>query len=379
MADMTQSSTASTNSKQTQSRSWVTIIDNLLNSCEKVVRSMTNFLSTYEVHGKNIVTVAIVLGIGALSYFPLCYIFKTKAFKRYYFLNYMINKNVSVPKCYPVYVEHKKTIDNLKRKIVQGPGVLILCGLQDSGKSSCARNACNELLNDNKIHGIVDMLQGAYGEENNDSGSSWFNSNVKFEGLLDKNEPLSNIFGENTDPERKITNTNKMTEKSCNAKILHWCREKIFKKKKYVILFDQFEKNYEHSETEKFLTFIVKMAENAIYHDTYCVLICLSDPLIAAKIYKKNGGAKIGFIQDYLDLKWTKTEIDTFYQAVRDDNTSGFTESLKEIALQAGTAGFCKDLHRKIFGTSLAQEQRADDMKLGWNSNSNLLKEYLKK
>lgn len=314
----------------------------------------------------------------AVSYVSLSYIIKTKVFKRYYFLNYMINKKIPVPKCYPVYVEHKTTIDNLKRKIVKGPRVLLLCGLQDSSKTSYARNACNELLADNKIHGIVDMLKGSYDEQNNDGGSSWFNSSVQYEGLLDKNEALSNIFGEDTDPQIKANNDNKFSFKTWLLDFLHLCQRKLFTKKRYVILLDQFEKNYEHSNTEKFLTFIVKMAENAIFHDTYCVLICLSDPLIASKIYKKNGGAKIGFIQDYLALKWTANEIETFYKAAISNNKdSGFTEKMKEVALKAGTAGFCKDLHRNNFDDDVKATEKADEMKNGWESKSTLLKQYL--
>lgn len=274
-------------------------------------------------------------------------------------------------------VEHKTTIDNLKRYILKGSGVLLLCGLQDSGKSLYARTACNELLVDNKIHGIVDMLKGSYGEQNNDGGSSWFNSNINYEGLLDKNEALSNIFGENTDPHKIVNITNKLSLTSWSVDFLHLCQRKLFTKKRYVILLDEFEKNYKYSETEKVLTFIVKMAENAIFHDTYCVLICLSDPLIASKIYKKNGGAKIAFIQSYLDLKWTTTEIDTFYKAIKSDNEgSGFTANMKEIALDAGTAGFSKDLHRNILNKDNVEE-RSIEIKNEWESNSNLLKKYL--
>lgn len=252
---------------------------------------MTKLLSTNEVYINNIVAGALITTIGYVS---LSYIFDTKVFKRYYFLNYMINKKISISKCYH-NVEHKTIIDNLKRKIIKVPGVLLLCGFQ----SSYARNVCNELFDDNKIHGIVDMLNGAYSEQNNDGGSSWFNSNINYEDLLDKNEALSTIFGKNNNitQRRMIINNTIMLYWLNVMDLLQWYQRLFFTKKRYVILFDQFEKNYKCScDMEKFLTFIVKMAEDAIFYDTYCVLICISDPLIASKIYKKNGGTKISFI-----------------------------------------------------------------------------------
>jgi hypothetical protein len=365
---------SATSSTQSQSKGWWgyfggEYIDDLTLFIRKANQGYETVVSTVQL----IFTGFIIFAVG---YYSLSLLFQTKLFKRYFFLNHMINKTLSVPKCFPVYVEHKKTIDNLKRHILKGSGVLLLCGLQVSGKSSYARNACNELLVENKIHGIVDILQGSYGEGNNDGGSAWFNSNVKYEGLLDKNEDLSNIFGKNTDPQKTINNTNKLSWTSWMVDLLHLFQSKLFTKKRYVILLDQFEKNNEHSETEKFLTFVVKMAENAIYHDTYCVLICLSDPLIASKIYKKNGGAKIAFTQNYSDLKWTTTEIDTFYKAVKDDvEVSGFTADMKDVALEAGTAGFCKDLHRNLL---INAKERSLEIKNGWESNSDLLKKYLR-
>lgn len=99
---------SATSSTQSQSKGWWVFFDDLTLFIRRANQE-------YETVVRKVQVICTGIIIIAAGYFSLSLFLKTKLFKRYYFLNYMINKKISVPKCFPVYVEHKKTIDNLKK------------------------------------------------------------------------------------------------------------------------------------------------------------------------------------------------------------------------------------------------------------------------
>lgn len=222
----------------------------------------------------------LVVGGGILYYFNMYSTLQT--FRHYQQFATLYRKKLSNPAVFPVYVENPRTLGNISTQIQSGPGVLVLWGPPDSGKSSYAIRSCNKLLSNNEIGGVVKVNDSTFSEVDGDGGVRWFNTALGIDNLIKKNQKLSSII-------------------PCNEPDDSWC-DKILsyyfrRGKRVVILFDQFDNVLQHSNSESVLKFVKRLAEDSYNFNSYCVLLCVTNPKLAENIVNLNGRKKIRLLQ----------------------------------------------------------------------------------
>jgi hypothetical protein len=246
---------------------------------------------------------------------------------RWYFLyNFSSRtKNKLIPpNCYPTYVEKISTIQNLRKEINNGLGVIVFWGPPDSGKSSYAIRCCNEMLENNELGGIIQVHGSTFVDEH-DNGAKWLNHALNLNNILKSNNYISNLFpykGEGASFVDKL--------------LSYW----LYHNKRVVFLVDQFDRFCEHSNIDSVCRFIRTVAEDAVKFDTYCVLLCVSDKDTAAQILGLNDGRKIRLLQQPNELKWGEEEISQYFNKAN----RILTEEERIAAINGGTPGICVDL-----------------------------------
>jgi len=250
----------------------------------------------------------------------------------------LYNDRLKTPAVFPVYVENPRTIGNIYTQIQNGPGVLVLWGPPDSGKSSYAIRACNELLLKTKIGGLVQVNDSTFAEVGGDGGVQWINTALGVDNLMDCNDKISSVI-------------------PCNEPDDSWYDQILslyFRRgKRVVILFDQFDNVCEHSNLTSVLKFIKRLAEDSVKHNSYCVLLCVTNPHLAKDILSLNGGKKIRLLQKPRDLQWTDSEISKYFAGI----------SYSEKVRLAGTPGFCVDT---LQGKIKNEEQTSEKIYQEW-------------
>jgi hypothetical protein len=235
----------------------------------------------------------------------------------------LYGKQVREPAVFPVYVENRRTVENICTQIQNGPGVLVFWGPPDSGKTSYAIRTCNKLLLEKKIGGLVQINDSTFAEVEGDGGAQWINTALGVSDLMGRNEKMSSLLT------------------PCNARsdsLGERCLSYVFQRsKRVVILFDQFDNVCEHSNLDAVLKFIKRLAEDSVKHNSYCVLLCVTNPSLAYEILKLNGGKKIRLLQRPRDLQWGDSELSEYFGRVP------YTEAVR----LAGTPGFCVDIFQQ--------------------------------
>ena len=218
--------------------------------------------------------------------------------------------------------ENPTTIDNISKQIQSGPGVVVFWGPPDSGKPSYAVRVCNKLLEENKIGGVVQVSDSTFEEVKGDGGVGWINTALNADNLMGLNERISSLI-------------------PCNGpddSLYEQFMSFVFRRnKRVVILFNQFDNVCEHSSIKMVLTFIKRLAEDSVKHDSYTVFLCVTNPLIARDILNLNGGEKFRLLQKPRDLKWGDNELTKYFKG------NPYSKS----AQLAGTPGFCVDILRR--------------------------------
>jgi hypothetical protein len=223
------------------------------------------------------------LGFSALGilYWSLEPIVSNFAFVRQWRLNWVLEKNLQESSSYPVYVEHKKTINNIMNEVMTGMGVLVLWGPPDSGKTSYAIKALNQLSKEGKIRGVLKIMDEKFKDGIDGEGIDWFNKVV---GL-----------------KKPIFHSAEKISKIISKSWVDWICSmvgRVTKGSQVVLFFDQFDNCIDSlSNIEPLLRFLKKTAEDACKHANYCVVVCVTDPHLAEKICNLNGKRKVRLIQ----------------------------------------------------------------------------------
>jgi hypothetical protein len=79
-----------------------------------------------------------------------------------------------------------------------------------------------------------------------------------------------------------------------------------------VILFDQFDNLVNQSSKPALLKFLTRLAEDSVKYDSYSVLLCVTDPMLAKEILDVNGHCKVRLLQTPHALKWGSHEISQY-------------------------------------------------------------------
>lgn len=236
-------------------------------------------------------------------------IFMWKPFKQLYFSTLISQKKLDIPTQYSVFIPHKYTMDSISDTLSTGDnvsgGVRILYGEPGCGKSTYTISECNRLVEKGVLAGLVLCNEC----RNNDTETSdWLNKCIGYE-ILSYGNPLSTLFSHQ--PEKHT-----------------------------VFLFDQFDNLYRKCQDKEMLRVAIKsLAEDGEKHNSYIVVLCISDPAIAADMLLLNGGKKIRLIVDKPDqMRWSEAEVLKF---VSDKKlTKNQTDACKKV----GTPQFCKDV-----------------------------------
>ena len=298
------------------------LVRNALEGLDKIIdknkKELLDFLSLNASRMAAVIPVCLV-GAGFVYIAKRWYL--TSKLRRFNVFSGLYRSKLKVPAVYPVYVENRRTVENLSKELSQGPGVLVLWGPPDSGKSTYTIRTCNQLLVDGKIGGLIQLNDSTFAECDSDGGVHWLNTALGHE-LLRKNEKMSALIPSNG------------PDDSLYERIMSY----FFRRnKRVVILLDQFDNVCEHSDMEKLFTFIKRLAEDSVKHDSYCVLLCITELSIARRVLALNGGKKIRLLQRPQDLKWGEEELEGYF-----GNTS-----YTAWARLAGTPGFCVDIVNK--------------------------------
>lgn len=156
-------------------------------------------------------------------------------------------------------------------------GVRVLWGPPGCGKSTYTTHQCNELVKDSTLAGIV-LLNEC---KNNKTvhTSDWLNECLGH-NILSIGNPMSSLF-----PHHPPKHT--------------------------VFIFDQFDNLYRKCQNKELLRITIKsLAEDGEKHDSFLVVLCISDPEIAADMLLLNGGRKIRLLyHEPKRMKWTKAEV----------------------------------------------------------------------
>lgn len=210
--------------------------------------------------------------------FPLTYILQSDYMKRAYFLTFISHSKLDVPTQYRKSIPHEYTqrviSKNLDKKFgdnVSG-GVRICWCPPKCGKVPYIITECNRLKNDGTLAGVV-LLRECM--NNKSDTSTWLNKCIGHD-VLSIGSPLSTLFSHQP-------------------------------KKHTVFLFDNFDNIYRKCQDKQALKVAIKhLAEDGEKYDSFIVVLCISDPEIAAEILRLNGGKKIRLLDE---MKWSKENI----------------------------------------------------------------------
>lgn len=277
----------------------------------------------------------LVVGVGA------CYFLKERPewrkFQQLRRFAKLYGNQVREPAVFPVYVENRRTVENICTQIQNSPGVIVFWGPHDSGKTSYATRTCNKLLLEKKIGGLVQINDSTFAEVEGDGGAQWINTALGANDLMGRNEKISSLIPCNE-------NYDSFGERCLSYLFRHG--------KRVVILFDQFDHVCEHSNLLAVLKFVKQLAEDSVKHNSYCVLLCVTNPSLAGQILTLNGGKKLRLLQAPRDLQWRDRELSDYFGG----------EPYSEAVRQAGTPGFCVDIfqqkivHEELTSAKISQE-----------------------
>lgn len=242
---------------------------------------------------------------------PLRYILQSDYIRQIYFSTFISQSILDLPTQYRKFIPHEHTqmaiSSNLDKKIganVSG-GVRILWGPPGCGKSTYTITECNRLKEDGTLAGLV-LLRECMNNES--ETSTWLNKCIGHD-VLSLGSPLSKLFSHQP-------------------------------KKHTVFLFDQFDIIYRKCQDKQALKVAIKhLAEDGEKHDSFIVVLCISDPEIAAEMLRLNGGKKIRLIDHSPDeMKWSEEEVLEFV------SEKNLTKDQTSACVKVGTPQFCKDV-----------------------------------
>lgn len=240
--------------------------------------------------------------------------FKSQWYKETFTKLFIVQKNLNLPTQYSKFIPHQHTLDTLSKNLDKGVGnnvsggVRILWGPPGCGKSTYTISVCNSLVYEKKINGVV-LVNG--NRNNIDDTALWLNKCLGYD-ILSEGNMLSALF-----PHQPPKHT--------------------------IFIFDQFDNLYRKCQNKDMLRVAIKsLAEDGEKHDSYIVVLCISDPNIAAEMLLLNGGQKIRLIDHSpVNMKWTKEEVVEFLDEC---TTKTVSKSELEGCIRVGTPQFCKDI-----------------------------------
>mmetsp|Transcript_6859 Transcript_6859/g.10301 ORF Transcript_6859/g.10301 Transcript_6859/m.10301 type:complete len:313 (+) Transcript_6859:198-1136(+) len=240
-------------------------------------------------------------------------LFKSLRVQQIYFNAFISRSRVDLPdrQC-SKFIPHEYSLQTIRNGLskkngtnVSG-GVRVLWGPHGCGKTTYTIHQCNELVKEGTLEGVVLMNEC----RNNETAhtSDWLNECLGHD-ILSKGNPLSSLF-----PHQPPKHT--------------------------VFIFDQFDNLYRKCQNKELLRVAIKsLAEDGEKHDSFLVVLCISDPDIAAEMLLLNGGRKIRLLDHEPErMKWTESEVLEFLsdKALTDDQITS--------CVKIGTPQFCKDI-----------------------------------
>jgi hypothetical protein len=260
---------------------------------------------------------------------PLRYILQSDYIKQAYFSTFISQSMLNLPTEYTKFIPHEHTqraiYSHLDKKIgdnVSG-GVRILWGPPGCGKSTYTITECNRLKEDGTLAGVV-LLRECMNNEC--ETSTWLNKCIGHD-VLSLGSPLSTLFSHQP-------------------------------KKHTVFLFDQFDNIYRKCQDKQALKVAIKhLAEDGEKHDSFIVVLCISDPEIAAEMLRLNGGKKIRLIDHSPnEMKWSEEEVLDYV------SEKHFTKDQTSACVKVGTPQFCKDVYEYKTEDALTGAVKASEL-----------------
>lgn len=265
-------------------------------------------------------------------------VLKSDYVKQVYFSTFISQSMLDIPTQYTKFIPHEHTqraiSSNLDKNIgdnVSG-GVRILWGPPGCGKSTYTSTECNRLKKDGIVAGVV-LLRECMNNES--ETSTWLNKCIGHD-VLSMGSPLSKLFSHQP-------------------------------KKHTVFLFNQFDRIYRKCQNKQALKVaITHLAEDGEKHNSFIVVLCISDPEIAAEMLRLNGGQKIRLIDQSPDeMKWSEKEVRHFV------SEKNLTDDQISACVKVGTPQFCKDVNE--YKTKHSLTGAVKDSELLWKDGEKIV------